>query len=69
VPVKDRCRELETSSATFYEWRSKYGGVEVWELKRIKELEQENRRLKHMYAELSLDHRVLKDVVEKNSNH
>ncbi|MFT5390797.1 MAG: putative transposase [Gammaproteobacteria bacterium] len=65
VPVKDLCRELEVSSATFYQWRSKYGGVEVSELKRIKELEQENRRLKHMYAELSLDHRVLKDVVEK----
>jgi putative transposase len=65
VPVKDLCRELAISSATFYQWRSKYGGVEVSELKRIKELEQENRRLKHMYAELSLDHRVLKDVVEK----
>ena len=65
VPVKELFRELGISSATFYQWRSKYGGVEVSELKRIKELEHENHRLKQMYAELSLDHRVLKDVVEK----
>ena len=65
VPVKDLCRELGFSSAAFYQWRSKYGYVEVSELKRIKEFEQENHRLKQMYAELSLDHRVLKNVVEK----
>lgn len=65
LPVKDLCRELGVSSATFYQWRSKYGGLEASELKRIKDLEQENRRLKQMYAELSLDHRVLKDIIEK----
>lgn len=65
VPVKDICRELGVSSATFYSWRSKYGGLEPSELKRLKELEEENRRLKQMYAELSLDNRILKDVIEK----
>ena len=66
VPVKDVCRELEVSPAMFYQWRSKYGGLEASDLKRMKELEEENRRLKQMFAELSLDHKVLKDVVEKN---
>ena len=65
VPVKDICRELGISSATFYQWRSKYGGMEASDLKRLRELEEENRRLKQMYADLSLDHRVLKDIVEK----
>jgi putative transposase len=53
------------SPATFYQWRSKYGGLEASDLKRIKELEEENRRLKQMYAELSLDHTILKDIVER----
>ena len=65
VAVKDICRELAISAATFHQWRSKYGGLEASELKPIKELEQENRRLKQMYADLSLDHRLLKDIVEK----
>lgn len=66
VPVKDVCRELGISSATFYhQWRSKYGGMEASDIKRLKELEEENRRLKQMYADLSLDHRILKDIVEK----
>jgi len=65
VPVKDLCRELGISSATFYQWRSKFGGMEASDLKRLRDLEDENRRLKQMYAELSLDHRVLKDIVEK----
>ena len=65
VPVKDICRELGISSATFYQWRSKYGGMEASDIKRLKELEEENRRLKQMYADLSLDHRILKDIVEK----
>lgn len=59
------CRELSINKATLYNWRRKYGGLDVSHLKRLKELEEENRRLKHMYAELSLDHRILKDVVEK----
>lgn len=65
IPVKDVCRELGVSCATFYQWRSKFGGLEASDLKRLKELEDENRRLKHMYAELSLDHKILKDIVEK----
>lgn len=65
VPVKDICRELGISTATFYQWRSKYGGLEASDLKRLKELEEENRRLKQMYADLSLDHEILKDIVEK----
>ena len=65
VPVKDLCRELGVSSATFYQWRSKYGGMEASDLKRLKELEEENRRLKQMYADLSLDHEILKDIVER----
>ena len=65
VPVKDLCRELGISSATFYQWRSKFGGMDASDLKRLRELEDENRRLKQMYAELSLDHKVLKDIVEK----
>ncbi len=63
--VKDACREHGMSDATFYNWRSKYGGMEVSQVKRLKELEDENRRLKHMYAELSLDYELLKDIVEK----
>ena len=65
VSVKDICRDLGISSGTFYQWRSKYGGLEASDLRRLKELEGENRRLKQMYADLSLDHRILKDIVEK----
>ena len=65
MAVKDICRELGVSPATFYQWRSKYGGLEASDLKRMKELEEENRRLKQMYAELSLDRKILKDIVER----
>jgi putative transposase len=63
--AEDICRELGINRNTFYNWKKKYGGMETQDLKRLKELEDENRRLKHMYAELSLDHRILKDIVEK----
>jgi len=63
--VKDMCRDYGISEATYYNWKSKYGGMEASDVKRLKELEDENRKLKQMYAELSLDHRVLKDIVEK----
>lgn len=53
------------SEATFYNWRQKYGGMEASELKRLKDLEEENRRLKKMYAELSLDHEVIKEALKK----
>lgn len=63
--VKEVCREYGMSDATYYNWRAKYGGMEVSDIKRLKELERENQRLKQMYADLSLEHRVLKDVLEK----
>ena len=63
--VKEVCREYGISEATFYNWKSKYGGMQASDIKRLKELEDENRRLKQMYAELCLDNRILKDIVEK----
>ncbi len=61
--VQDVCRQNGISQSTFYRWKSKYGGMEVSDIQRLKELEEENRRLKKMYAELSLDHEVLKDLL------
>ena len=63
--VKDIRREYGISDATYYNWKSKYGGMEASDIKRLKELETENQRLKQMYADLSLEHRILKDIVEK----
>ena len=63
--AEDLCRELGVSTAAFYKWRQRYGGLEVQELKRMKVLEEENSRLKRMYANLSLVHEALKDAVGK----
>lgn len=63
----DLCREYGVSAATFYNWKAKYGGMEGSEIKRLRELEEENRRLKKMYAELSLDHQILKEILEKKA--
>ena len=63
--VKDVCREYGISDATYYNWKAKYGGMEASDIKRMKELEEENRRLKQMYANLSLEHTILKDIIEK----
>ena len=63
--IKDVCREYSISDATYYNWKSKYGGMEASDIKRLKSLEDENYRLKQMVADLSLDHKILKDVVEK----
>jgi putative transposase len=63
--VKEVCREYGMSDATYYNWKAKYGGMEASDVKRLKELEDENRKLKQMYAELSLEYKVLKDVIEK----
>jgi|TARA_B100001079_G_C16338897_1_gene482584 putative transposase len=63
--VKDVCREYGVSDATYYNWKSKYGGMEASDVKRLKSLEDENQKLKQMYADLSLDHKILKDVIEK----
>jgi putative transposase len=65
LTIGDVCRKHGVSEATFYVWRNKYNGMNESELKRLKQLEEENRRLKHLYAELSLDHSILKEVVEK----
>jgi putative transposase len=65
MKVSDISREHGISDATFYNWKARYGGMEVSELKRVKELEQENGRLKKMFAELSLVHEALKDAVAK----
>lgn len=65
IPVPDLCRQHGFSRSSFYKWKAKYGGLEASELKRLKELEAENRKLKQMYAELSLDHQILKDIVKK----
>ena len=61
----DICREQGIAKPTFYGWRKKYGGMDAQQLKRLKELERENQRLKQMYADLSLDHKILKEVLEK----
>lgn len=66
VPVPDLCRKYQVSSATYYKLKSKYAGMNISELKRLKELEAENRRLKAMYADVSLDNKILKDVLEKS---
>jgi putative transposase len=63
--TKDLCREHGISRATFYNWKKRYGGMDASQLKRLKELEDENKRLKRMYADLSLDHELLKEVLEK----
>ena len=63
--AQELCRELGISTAAFYKWRQRYGGMEVKELKKLKELEEENARLKRMYANLSLVHEAFKEAVEK----
>jgi putative transposase len=65
LSVKDICREHGLSEATFYNWKSKYGGMEASDVRRLKELEDENSRLKKMYADLALDNRILKDLFTK----
>jgi putative transposase len=65
VPTADICREIGISKATFYNWKAKYGGLEVKEVKRLKELEAENAKLKKMFAEVSMENYALKDVLEK----
>ena len=64
--MADLAREHGISEATVYTWKSKYGGLEVSEAQRLKSLEDENRRLKHLVADLSLDKEVLKAIVRKN---
>lgn len=63
--IQDISREHGVSKATIYNWKARYGGMEINELKRVKELEEENRKLKQMYADLALDNKMLKDVLGK----
>jgi putative transposase len=67
VSVEELSHQHGLSKASFYKGKAKYSGMSVSELKRLKELEEENRRLKQMYANLSLEHEVLKDIIEKNT--
>lgn len=64
--VSDLCREHNVSSATFYKWKSKFGGMDVSEAKRLRALEEENAKLKRIVADLTLDNVALKDVLSKN---
>lgn len=63
--VKDVCRTHGISDATYYNWKTKYGGMTVSDLKRMKELELELSRLKRMYADMALENRAMKDLIEK----
>lgn len=65
MKTADVCRQYGISEPTYYNWKAKYGGMESSDIKRLRELEAENQRLKRMYAELSLDHQILKEIVEK----
>ena len=65
MKVKDLCRKHGISEATYYNWKSKYGGMEASDLKRMKELEAETSKLKRMYAELALENHALRDLIEK----
>lgn len=63
--VSEVCRKMGISEATYYNWKKKYGGLGVSELRRLKQLEEENRKLKQLVADLSLDKQMLQDVIKK----
>ena len=65
LPVAEVCRKHGISNATYYQWKSKYAGMSANELKRVKDLEAENSRLKRIYAELALENAVIKDVLSR----
>jgi putative transposase len=65
LAVKEICRKHGISDATYYKWKSRYGGMEASDLKRVKELESENARLKRMYADLALENRAMQDLIRK----
>ena len=66
ISVTDLCRKYGLSDATYYNWKAKYAGMATSDVKRLKQLEDENRRLKHLVADLTLDNQALKEVVSKN---
>jgi len=65
MKVSDVCRKHGVSNQTFYVWKSKYGGMSVSDIKRLKELENENAKLKKMFADMALENHALKDLLEK----
>jgi putative transposase len=65
VAVKEVCRKYGISSPTYYKWKAKYGGLGVSELKRMREIEAENAKLKRLYADLALENSALRDAIEK----
>jgi len=65
IAVEEICRKHSIAHSTYYKLKSKYAGMEMSDLKKLKQLEEENRRLKHMYADVCLDNKILKDVIEK----
>jgi putative transposase len=65
ISVEELSRKNGFSKSAFYKWKAKYSGMDISALKRLKVLEEENRRLKQMYADLSLEHQALKDIVQK----
>jgi putative transposase len=65
IPVANLCRQHDVSTATFYKWRSKYGGMDVSMISRMKALEEENRRLKKMYAEVQLQNEIIQEAMRK----
>lgn len=66
ISVADLCRKYGMSDATYYNWKAKYAGMATSDVKRLKQLEDENRRLKHLVADLTLDNQALKEVISKN---
>ena len=67
VPLADICKKLDIAENTYYRWRNQFGGIKADEMKRLKELEKENARLKALVAELSLDKAILKEAARGNS--
>lgn len=65
MPVNEVCRKYGIADQTYYNWKKKYGGLEVSDVRRMRELEAENAKLKRMYAELSLENDALKDLISK----
>jgi len=66
IKVSEICRKYGISDATYYNWKAKYGGMAASDIKRLRQLEDENRRLKHLVADLTLDNQALKAVISKN---
>ena len=66
APAKELCRRLGIATETLYNWKRKYGGMEVSDARRLKQLEEENRRLKRIVADQALDNAALKDLLSKN---